>query len=163
MKLTLDLTPEEFQAVHAEVTRIAGTTHRDGGKRSKLFQGTLRKLDDARKACSLKVSNITNCARCGGNHPLAIDAALLSRPFAPPEAGGTEWTHWFSCPVTNEPVMVTTNGAVERADGTQTAGRVFLSPDFNAAEMRVHAEYAQRLGDGSCCTNGCKAWDCPNL
>lgn len=46
-----------------------------------------------------------NCSRCGGSHDeLALNK--LTRSFAPPEAGGVEWTHWSTCPTTGEPILV---------------------------------------------------------
>src|SRR5690606_19286372 len=52
------------------------------------------------------VPKVTGCARCGGTHAGPILARKLDRPFAPPEAHGLEWTHWFPCPTNDQPVLV---------------------------------------------------------
>jgi hypothetical protein len=49
--------------------------------------------------------DIIRCARCSGDHPQLM-TAKLTRPFAPPEANGIEWTHWAPCPSNGEPIMV---------------------------------------------------------
>lgn len=54
----------------------------------------------------LVVSSIARCARCGGEHDGPIEARELVRPFAPPEAAGVVWTHWFPCPANGDPVLV---------------------------------------------------------
>ena len=54
----------------------------------------------------LTVKNLRGCARCGGDHPDPINARAFQIPFAPPEANGMTWTHWFTCPKTGDPVLV---------------------------------------------------------
>lgn len=53
------------------------------------------------------INGIKACARCGEEH-CYVEARALTRPFAPTEAGGLVWTHWFPCPTNGEPVLVMT-------------------------------------------------------
>jgi hypothetical protein len=52
-----------------------------------------------------EIKNIHNCSRCGGDHGPVV-ARPLTIPFAPEEACGLEWTHWFPCPTNGEPVLM---------------------------------------------------------
>lgn len=54
----------------------------------------------------LPMNNVTiiGCARCGGRHENIV-LRPLARPFAPPEAGGLEWTHWAPCPTNGDPIL----------------------------------------------------------
>lgn len=54
---------------------------------------------------NIQLKNIRNCARCYGDH-VDVEAREMCRPFAPAEAGGVAWTHWFPCPYNGEPVLV---------------------------------------------------------
>ena len=45
---------------------------------------------------------VENCARCGGNHEVSYKE--LERPFV--ESSGNEWTHWGSCPVNGDPILI---------------------------------------------------------
>jgi hypothetical protein len=46
-----------------------------------------------------KKATITNCARCGGDHPDLV-FTKLARPIL------DEYTHWAACPKTGEPVIM---------------------------------------------------------
>ncbi len=51
------------------------------------------------------VPRIVGCARCGGTHS-DVDFRPMAQPFAPPEAGGLEWTHFARCPVNGDPILL---------------------------------------------------------
>lgn len=53
----------------------------------------------------ITISNVTGCARCGGDHESLLFKAL-AQPFAPIEASGVSWTHWAKCPTNGEPVLL---------------------------------------------------------
>lgn len=53
----------------------------------------------------MKLTNIKNCNRCGGDHD-GLVAAKFKHPFAPPECAPIAWTHWATCPTTGDPILV---------------------------------------------------------
>lgn len=52
---------------------------------------------------------IEGCGRCGEDHEGVVVEVLTN------EYDDVEWTHWFTCPVTNQPVLVC---GVEHDDGS---------------------------------------------
>ena len=46
-------------------------------------------------------TDVQNCARCGKDHE-----HILFVPFARPAGENSEWTHWATCPVTSEPILM---------------------------------------------------------
>lgn len=46
---------------------------------------------------------VKRCARCGGDHPIAINALPLTRPMS---LNVADATHYFFCPTNGQPVMV---------------------------------------------------------
>ena len=60
----------------------------------------------------IEIAKLVGCARCGGHHE-----GLTAKPFEMPmDWMSTEkndryrFTHWTMCPVTNEPILVTSEG-----------------------------------------------------
>ena len=51
---------------------------------------------------TVPVKDLTDCARCGGNHA-AASAEKLDRPIV---TDGRIWTHWIACPTNGQPIMV---------------------------------------------------------
>lgn len=46
---------------------------------------------------------VKRCARCGGDHPIPINALPLTRAMC---VGVADATHYFFCPTNGQPVMV---------------------------------------------------------
>lgn len=74
-------------------------------------------------------------------------AKPLARPFAPPEAGGLAWTHWYPCPTNGDPVLVIVSGhaAIDTLPpGTPEAGqmtprgRCSCAPEASDPHCPVH-------------------------
>lgn len=53
----------------------------------------------------MKVRNIRNCSRCGGDHD-EVEAKKMERPHAPSEAHPLVWTHWAACPTSGDPILI---------------------------------------------------------
>lgn len=56
-------------------------------------------------------TELQGCARCGRNHPIRFK--LLTRPIV---IGDTELTHWGTCPVVGEPVLMRLTAAAPSQD-----------------------------------------------
>jgi hypothetical protein len=84
----------------------------------------------------LRIPVVHGCARCGGEHRELV-ADPLTRAFAPREAAGVAWTHWFPCPTNGEPVLVTTDwrGEHDRMMLVRSGGE--LTPEEATEQDRV--------------------------
>lgn len=49
--------------------------------------------------------SITNCARCGENHPNLFFKAFLYPIIDECNGEETIWTHWVKCPKSGDPVL----------------------------------------------------------
>lgn len=68
----------------------------------------------------LVISNIENCARCGGTHK-QLKFELLQRPIV--DDAGVAYSYWALCPVTKQPVLCrkfTPSETLSETDGKQT-------------------------------------------
>lgn len=63
-------------------------------------------MNEVLPAVNMTIRGVKHCARCGRDHDGPITARPLTQPFAPTEANGATWTHWFPCPYNFEPVLV---------------------------------------------------------
>lgn len=68
------------------------------------------------------ITNIKNCARCGGDHSEVI-GAKLTIPFSPPEAAPVTWTHWAMCPSNGEPILIKIGDGAVDGDPVYRHGR----------------------------------------
>lgn len=109
----------------------------------------------------LNVPVIHGCARCGGEHHELV-AKPLTRAFAPKEANGVAWTHWFSCPTNGEPVLVTTDwrGEHDRMMLVREEIKDGEPSDAQHGPMcdrcsHVQASHASKEDGGNCAINGC--------
>jgi hypothetical protein len=120
--------PFSFSALDIKTFAMAamGTGYRDVSKKTlepfmpKDLRHTHVALDDAREQGqlfinllkhargvpkqegSLRLKKVIGCARCNGNHENVFAQAFIT-PF---QLGDETWTHWATCPRTNEPVLV---------------------------------------------------------
>jgi hypothetical protein len=75
------------------------------------------------------MKTVKSCARCGNDHEL--EERWLTRPMSPPEVFWA-WESWAPCPVTQEPVLLSTSWAFLTGEG---------------ALMCPHPYYAQQQWD----------------
>lgn len=58
--------------------------------------------------------DVRNCARCGGNHPVATSPESISGR-QPLDAGGRSWQFCAPCPSNGEPIMMQVTTAADRS------------------------------------------------
>lgn len=77
---------------------------------------------DGNKTEETSGTTVHNCARCTQNHN-NIEFEPLVIPMTLKEPPDWTWTHWFSCPVSGQPVMVILGGdpvlTEDIVDGTE--------------------------------------------
>lgn len=63
----------------------------------------MSKSDSSTAESDTITTSVTNCSRCGKDHPLLFFRKIVS-PIA--DSDGTLWTHWSLCPNFGEPILM---------------------------------------------------------
>ena len=68
------------------------------------------------------ISDVYNCARCGGDHK-ALRFKHMQRPAMNDDGNGVHATHWASCPASGDPILMEQIFEVKRNDNQDSTNQ----------------------------------------
>lgn len=117
-KFSKELTyPDIFRAAHQNADGSVPTLEQLGGntvifdhvRRLRAVEDeVIRRANEDRSIGDKHVTDVINCARCGGSHSQVVFRPL-ARPFAPVEAAPIVWERWAPCPTNGDPILQARN------------------------------------------------------